>query len=287
MPGSLSITAPAGIELRHDGIIVRQTHCGAGIQAEAQKGECGRDVRMREGRGYGPVVQEPGAMSRAAIPALCRSAARPAGGACRASTPAAKDGTIRHVMSGLNPQGVRVTSFKVPEGAEKRHDYLWRVHRAVPGIGQDRHFQPLALRGCAGGARARPGAEVGLVEALRADQRFRAHADRQRRRASSSFCFTSARRSRRSVFASGWRTRARTGNSRLADLKERSTGTTTSRPTTIAAQVQHGYAPWYVIPANQKWFRNLAVSQVIVDALEKMKLKFPKPVADLSNIKID
>src|ERR1017187_1309206 len=47
-----------------------------------------------------------------------------------------KDGTIQHVMSGLNPQGVRVTSFKVPEGAEKRHDYLWRVHCAVPEFGQ-------------------------------------------------------------------------------------------------------------------------------------------------------
>src|SRR5207342_2662168 len=47
-----------------------------------------------------------------------------------------KDGTIRHVMTGLNPQGVRVTSFKVPEGAEKRHDYLWRVHNAVPENGQ-------------------------------------------------------------------------------------------------------------------------------------------------------
>src|ERR1051326_4086565 len=47
-----------------------------------------------------------------------------------------KDGTIRHVMSGLNPQGVDVTSFKVPEGAEKRHDYLWRVHAAVPEYGK-------------------------------------------------------------------------------------------------------------------------------------------------------
>src|SRR5450755_1516801 len=47
-----------------------------------------------------------------------------------------KDGTIQHVMSGLNPQGVRVTSFKVPEGAEKRHDYLWRVHLAAPERGQ-------------------------------------------------------------------------------------------------------------------------------------------------------
>src|SRR6476646_9904899 len=49
---------------------------------------------------------------------------------------AGKDGTIRHVMTGLNPQGVRVTSFKAPEGPEKRHDYLWRVHMAVPELGQ-------------------------------------------------------------------------------------------------------------------------------------------------------
>src|SRR5206468_6472965 len=47
-----------------------------------------------------------------------------------------KDGTIQHVMSGLNPQGVRVTSFKIPEGPEKRHDYLWRVHCATPEFGQ-------------------------------------------------------------------------------------------------------------------------------------------------------
>src|SRR5438270_5740479 len=47
-----------------------------------------------------------------------------------------KDGTIRHVMSGLNPQGVSVTSFKAPDGEEKRHDYLWRVHRAVPEYGK-------------------------------------------------------------------------------------------------------------------------------------------------------
>src|SRR5215471_4003575 len=47
-----------------------------------------------------------------------------------------KDGTIRRVMSGLNPQGVAVTSFKAPDGAEKRHDYLWRVHNAVPEFGK-------------------------------------------------------------------------------------------------------------------------------------------------------
>ena len=47
-----------------------------------------------------------------------------------------KDGTIKHVMTGMNPQGVDVTAFKVPEGAEKRHDYLWRVHNAVPEYGK-------------------------------------------------------------------------------------------------------------------------------------------------------
>src|SRR5438132_684872 len=47
-----------------------------------------------------------------------------------------KDGTIRHVMSGMNPQGVKVAPFKVLEGAEKRHDYLWRIHQAVPEWGQ-------------------------------------------------------------------------------------------------------------------------------------------------------
>src|ERR1700683_3857282 len=53
-----------------------------------------------------------------------------------------KDGTITHVMSGMNPQGVTVTAFKVPEGAEKRHDYLWRVEKGGPGNGQGRSFEP-------------------------------------------------------------------------------------------------------------------------------------------------
>src|SRR5690242_10045390 len=63
---------------------------------------------------------------------------------------AGKDGTIRHVMSGLNPQGVSVTSFKAPEGAEKRHDYLWRVHSAVPewgkiGIFNRSHYEDVLI----------------------------------------------------------------------------------------------------------------------------------------------
>ena len=70
---------------------------------------------------------------------------------------AGKDGTIRHVMSGVNPQGVRVSSFKQPSDEELRHDYLWRHARKLPGPRRDRHLQPLPLRGSAG----RPGPQGG------------------------------------------------------------------------------------------------------------------------------
>ena len=58
---------------------------------------------------------------------------------------AGKDGTIRHVMSGVNPQGVAVHSFKVPSAEELDHDFLWRYQQRLPARGRDRHLQPLAL----------------------------------------------------------------------------------------------------------------------------------------------
>ncbi len=86
---------------------------------------------------------------------------------------AGKDGTIRHVMSGVNPQGVSVHSFKVPSAEELDHDFLWRYAERLPGARRDRDLQPLPLRGGAGGAGA-PG-----------DPRSPEAAARQRRRATS------------------------------------------------------------------------------------------------------
>ena len=65
---------------------------------------------------------------------------------------AGKDSTIKHVMSGVNPQGVAVYSFKAPTEEERLHHFLWRPMRVLPGRGNDRDFQPLVLRGSAGGA---------------------------------------------------------------------------------------------------------------------------------------
>ena len=67
---------------------------------------------------------------------------------------AGKDGVIKHVMSGVNPQGCDVWSFKAPSHEELDHDYLWRCHKARARARQNRHFQPLLLRGSTGGARA-------------------------------------------------------------------------------------------------------------------------------------
>ncbi len=67
---------------------------------------------------------------------------------------AGKDGAIRHVMSGVNPQGCQVFSFKHPSAAELEHDFLWRTTRDLPARGEDRYFQPLLLRGSADRPRA-------------------------------------------------------------------------------------------------------------------------------------
>ena len=112
--------------------------------------------------------------------------------ACRRWTPGGKDGTIRHVMSGVNPQGVHVSSFKVPSAEELDHDYLWRYARAAARARRHRDLQPVALRGGprrpraprgpgpAAAARGRRQGKDALGAPLPGDQRLGALPDRQR-----------------------------------------------------------------------------------------------------------
>ncbi len=81
-----------------------------------------------------------------------------------------KDGTVKHVMSGVNPQGCRVEAFKVPTEQGLAHDFLWRVHQVTPSARHDDDLQPLALRGRGGRARAPAGAGIGVGAALRSHQ---------------------------------------------------------------------------------------------------------------------
>ena len=198
-----------------------------------------------------------------------------------------KDGTIQHVMSGLNPQGVKVTAFKVPEGAEKRHDYLWRVHAAVPEFGQigifnRSHYEDVLV------ARvhslvpksvwsSRYGQinefERMLIENGTRIVKFLLYIDKDEQAARF--------RERIEDKTKNWKFSP-------ADLKEREYWDQYMEAyQEMLRKCSKKEAPWYVIPANRKWFRNLAVSQILRDELEDMNLKFPKPVADLSGIKFE
>ena len=189
-----------------------------------------------------------------------------------------KDGTIKHVFSGVNPQGTRVTSFKEPSHVELAHDFLWRVHQAVPRGGGDRDLQSFALRRRAhrsrAQARSRPRVEGALRphQFVRGDARPRRHNGDQavpshlEGRATQAFR-RAARASRRSVGSSGPRI-SRSG----------SAGTSTSGAYEDAiGKTSTAGAPWYVIPANHKWYRNWAVSSILVDTLRRLDPQYPDP----------
>ena len=198
-----------------------------------------------------------------------------------------KDGTIRHVMSGLNPQGVRVTPFKIPEGAEKRHDFLWRIHQALPEFGQigifnRSHYEDVLV------VRVHD-----LVPKSVWSKRYAQINDFERMLSANGvrivkFLLYIDKDEQARRFRDRLEDKTKNWKFSPADLKERE----------YWDQYMEAYqdmlhkcsteeAPWYVIPANKKWFRNLAVSQILCEELDAMKLKYPKPVADLSAIKFE
>jgi PPK2 family polyphosphate:nucleotide phosphotransferase len=187
-----------------------------------------------------------------------------------------KDGTIRHVMSGLNPQGVTVTSFKVPEGEEKRHDYLWRVHRAVPewgdiGIFNRSHYEdvlvvrvhdlvPKAIW-------AKRYAQINDFERILSENNVKIL----------KFFLLISKDEQAKRFEARLEDPTKNWKFSPADTKERKYWDQyMSAYEDAIRKCSTEEAPWYVIPANHKWFRNLAVAQILRDEMRAMKLAYPK-----------
>jgi PPK2 family polyphosphate:nucleotide phosphotransferase len=200
---------------------------------------------------------------------------------------AGKDGTIRHVMSGMNPQGVTVTPFKVPEGAEKRHDYLWRVHQAVPehgmiGIFNRSHYEDVLV------VRVH-----GLVPKAVWQKRYQQIDDFERMLTENNvtmlkFLLYIDKDEQARRFHERIEDKTKNWKFSPADIQERERWDEYIDAFQDAlSRCSTSWAPWYVIPANRKWFRNLAVSDIIRQTLEDMKLQFPKPTADLSAIRFE
>jgi len=191
-----------------------------------------------------------------------------------------KDGTIRHVMSGLNPQGVTVTPFKVPDGPEKRHDYLWRVHNAVPesgkiGIFNRSHYEDVLV------VRVH-----NLVPKSEWQERYRQINDFERMLKENrvhilKFMLYISKDEQAARFQQRLDDPTKNWKFSPDDIRERTHwGEYVKAYEDALSKCSTEYAPWYLVPANHKWFRNLAVSQIIVSTLEAMKLKFPKPAMD-------
>jgi PPK2 family polyphosphate:nucleotide phosphotransferase len=187
-----------------------------------------------------------------------------------------KDGTIRHVMGALNPQSCYVKSFKVPTEEELSHDYLWRVHLAVPSKGQiaifnRSHYEDVIE------VRVR-----NLVPKNELSLRYRQINDFERYLSENHvtilkfFLHISKDEQKKRI------------KERLQDPKKR---WKISESDLLARKYWDMYiesyeevlsscstrcAPWYVIPANLKWFRDWAVAQTIVNTLDRMKLKYPQ-----------
>lgn len=199
---------------------------------------------------------------------------------------AGKDGTIRHVMAGVNPQGCRVTSFKKPTSEEVTHDFLWRVHKAVPPIGDigifnRSHYEDVLV------VRVH-NLEPKDVWAQRYDQinEFERMLDENNVRILKFFLHISKDEQKRR-FQQRIDDKDRQWKISEADFAERKFWDDYTKAYEAAlTRCSTPHAPWYLIPSNKKWFRNLAVSHIIAETLEEMHMKFPPPTVDVSKIKL-
>ncbi|MCA1553134.1 MAG: polyphosphate kinase 2 family protein [Chloroflexi bacterium] len=197
-----------------------------------------------------------------------------------------KDGTIRKVFEGVNPQGVRVQPFKAPTAHELDHDYLWRIHPYAPGKGEmvifnRSHYEDVLI------VRVHelvPASvwkqrydqinnfERMLVEEGTTILKFYLHIDRDEQKQRLQARLDDP--SKHWKFSTNDVQERKLWDEYMAAYQEMLGKTSTE------------WAPWYVVPANHKWYRNLVVASVIVDALEGLRMNYPAPQPGLDQIVI-
>jgi PPK2 family polyphosphate:nucleotide phosphotransferase len=198
-----------------------------------------------------------------------------------------KDGTIKSVLTGVNPQGCRIVSFKEPSPVELAHDYLWRIHSACPergeiGIFNRSHYEDVVtvrVRGLAPKEvwRRRPH-HICEFERLLVDEgttvvKVFLHVSRAEQ---------------------GKRLRERIANPekawkfRRGDLDDRARWDEfMGAYDDVIGETSTEWAPWYVVPADHNWVRNVLVARIVVDTLRRIDPQLPTPEPGLSELEID
>jgi PPK2 family polyphosphate:nucleotide phosphotransferase len=199
---------------------------------------------------------------------------------------AGKDGTIKHVMSGINPQGTQVYSFKQPSAEELDHDYLWRYHKAAPergriGIFNRSYYEEVLV------VRVHPeflNAQKLPPKTVKKDiwkQRFKQindfeHYLVQNGVAVLKFFLNVSKEEQRRRFLARLDIPEKNWKFSLADVKERAHWDNYQKAfEDVFNHTSSKWAPWYVIPADHKWFTHVAVSEIIVSKLKSLNLKYP------------
>ncbi len=198
-----------------------------------------------------------------------------------------KDGTISSVFDGVNPLGVKVASFKRPTDQELAHDYLWRIHPQVPGNGEivifnRSHYEDVLV------VRVH-----GLVPKERWSRRYQQIADFERLLVEEGttivkFFLHISKDEQKQRLQDRLDNPSKHWKFALGDLEERKLWDQYQEAFEEAiSRTSTAEAPWYVVPANRKWYRDLVVAQVLIETLEKLDLHYPTSKEDLTGVVID
>jgi PPK2 family polyphosphate:nucleotide phosphotransferase len=196
-----------------------------------------------------------------------------------------KDGTIHHVMAAMNPQGCSVVGFKVPIAEELAHDYLWRIHKNTPAKGHitvfnRSHYEDVLVVRVHNLVPEQVWSkrynDINAFERTLASGgttivKFFLHIDKEEQ--------LGRFKDRLDQPDKQWKISE-------SDYSEREYWDDYQKAyMDVLSKCSFNYAPWYVIPANHKWFRDLVVSQILVETMEGLNMKYPAPSVDLATIK--
>jgi PPK2 family polyphosphate:nucleotide phosphotransferase len=196
-----------------------------------------------------------------------------------------KDGVINHVLGAMNPQGCRVTAFRQPSAEELAHDFLWRAHKAAPARGEvvifsRSHYEDVLVvrvhnlvpKGILSKRYDRiKDFEKNLVEHDTHILKFYLHISKEEQ--------LKRFKERLNDPAKHWKISE-------SDYKERGFWDDYLAAYEDAlSRCSTEQAPWFVIPADHKWFRNLAIARIVVEHLEALNMKYPNPAVDIEHIR--
>ena len=198
-----------------------------------------------------------------------------------------KDGTIRHVFDGVNPQGVKVASFKKPTSNELAHDYLWRVHPHVPGNGEivifnRSHYEDVLVvrvhKMVPEVKLKKRYDHINAFEKMLTDEgttivKFFLHIDKDEQK--------ERLQKRLDNPDKNWKFD-------VNDLAERKLWDEYQTAFQyMLEETSTDWAPWHIIPANRKWFRNLLISRILIETLEGLNMSYPLPPEDIRSIIVE